>query len=84
VGAPALEAHLSHHVGDSKDACQTGEAGPEPSGETEEPEAARDGGGDGEGQEKVALCHKGKKTLTVGAPAQEVHLRHGDSLGACP
>jgi hypothetical protein len=85
VGAPALEAHLAHHVGDSQGACQTGEAGSEPSGETMGPEAAKDGGGsDSRGQEKVALCHKGKKTLTVGAPAKEAHLRHGDSLGACP
>ena len=85
VGAPALEAHLAHHVGDSKGACQTGEAESEPSEETEEPEAANDGrGGGGGGQDKVTLCHKGKKTLTVGAPAQEAHLRHGDILGTCP
>jgi hypothetical protein len=85
VGAPALEAHLSHHLGDSEGACQTGEAGSELSGETEGPEAAKDGGGGGSGgQDKVPLCHKGKKTITVGAPAQEAHLRHGDSLGACP
>jgi hypothetical protein len=84
VGAPALEAHLAHHVGDSKGACQTGEAGSEPSGETMGPEAANDGGGGGSGgQDKVPLCHKGK-TITVGAPAQKAHLRHGDSRGACP
>jgi hypothetical protein len=35
------------------------------------------------GQQKVALCHKGKVTITVGAPAQRTHLRHGDSLGGC-
>ena len=40
--------------------------------------------GRGGGQEKVTLCHKGKNTLTVGAPAQPAHLRHGDSPGACP
>jgi type IV secretory pathway VirB10-like protein len=39
--------------------------------------------GPGAGRPKVVLCHKGK-TLTVGAPAQAAHLRHGDSLGACP
>jgi cytoskeletal protein RodZ len=38
--------------------------------------------GPGAGRTKVVLCHKGK-TLTVGAPAQAAHLRHGDSLGAC-
>ena len=35
------------------------------------------------GKTKVTLCHKGKKTLTVGAPAQKAHLRHGDKLGPC-
>ena len=35
------------------------------------------------GKTKVTLCHKGKKTLTVGAPAAKAHLRHGDKLGAC-
>jgi hypothetical protein len=84
VGEPALEAHLSHHFGDREGACQTGEAGSEPSGETEGSEATKDGEGGGGGQEKVTLCHKGKKILTVGAPAKEAHLRHGDSLGACP
>jgi hypothetical protein len=34
------------------------------------------------GDQKVTLCHKGK-TITVGAPAQEAHERHGDSPGAC-
>jgi hypothetical protein len=36
------------------------------------------------GKKKVTLCHKGKKTITVGAPAVKAHLRHGDKLGACP
>lgn len=35
------------------------------------------------GQEKVAVCHKGKKTLSVGASALDAHLRHGDVSGAC-
>ena len=39
--------------------------------------------GRGGSQEKVTLCHKGKNTLTVGAPAQAAHLRHSDSPGAC-
>ena len=34
-------------------------------------------------QQKVTLCHKGKKTLTVGAPALGAHQRHGDTQGAC-
>ena len=37
----------------------------------------------GKGQEKVVLCHKGKVTITVGAPAAKAHLKHGDRLGPC-
>jgi hypothetical protein len=37
--------------------------------------------GRGGSQQKVILCHKDKKTLTVGTQAQAAHLRHGDSLG---
>ena len=37
----------------------------------------------GEGQEKVVLCHKGKKTLEVAEPAADAHLRHGDTRGPC-
>ena len=33
---------------------------------------------------KVTLCHKGKKTISVGASAVPAHLRHGDTLGPCP
>jgi hypothetical protein len=36
------------------------------------------------GKTKVTLCHKGKKTITVGKPAAKAHLRHGDTLGRCP
>jgi hypothetical protein len=32
---------------------------------------------------KVTICHKGRVTISVGAPAQPAHLRHGDSLGPC-
>ena len=32
---------------------------------------------------KVTLCHKDRVTISVGAPAEPAHLRHGDSLGAC-
>ena len=81
VGAPALAAHQRH--GDTQGACQTEGAGSELSGETMKPEGAKSGGPDGSGdQHKVTLCHK-NKTLTVGAQAQEAHLRHGDSPGAC-
>ena len=41
-----------------------------------------DGTGSG-GQRKVTLCHKGKNTITVGAPAEAAHLRHGDEPGVC-
>ena len=33
---------------------------------------------------KVTICHKGKKSIRVKAKALPAHLRHGDSLGACP
>jgi hypothetical protein len=32
---------------------------------------------------KIILCHKNRVTISVGAPAEPAHLRHGDSLGAC-
>ena len=32
------------------------------------------------GQTKVTLCHKGKNTITVGAPAVKAHLAHGDDV----
>jgi hypothetical protein len=37
----------------------------------------------GGGEQKITICHKGKKTLTVAAPAWAAHDRHGDTLGAC-
>ena len=33
--------------------------------------------------EKVTICHKGKKTASVAAPAVSAHRAHGDTLGAC-
>jgi hypothetical protein len=82
VGAPAQAAHVRH--GDTVGPCQPGGAGPDPPEEKPGPGVAHDGyGGSGSGQQKVMLCHKGKKTLTVGEPAKEAHLRHGDTLGAC-
>ncbi len=32
---------------------------------------------------KVAVCHKGKKTIYVDESALDAHLRHGDYLGMC-
>jgi hypothetical protein len=81
VGAPAVDAHLRH--GDTLGACQGGVSGREPSGETMGPQAATNGEGGGGDQDRVVVCHK-NKTLTVGAGAQEAHLRHGDSLEPCP
>ena len=37
----------------------------------------------GQAREKVTVCHKGQKTLRVGAPAQAAHVRHGDTVGPC-
>ena len=33
--------------------------------------------------DKVVVCHKRKKTITVARPALDVHLRHGDTSGPC-
>ena len=35
------------------------------------------------GQDEVVLCHKGKKTIVVAAPAVQAHLNHGDTRGPC-
>ena len=35
------------------------------------------------GNNKVEICHKGKKTLSVAAPAVQAHLNHGDTVSAC-
>jgi hypothetical protein len=37
----------------------------------------------GYGQNKVAVCHKGKNTLMLPEPAVQAHLNHGDTLGPC-
>jgi hypothetical protein len=59
-----------------------GEPGHAGNGKSEEPRNEEEHG-HGKGQQKITLCHKGKNTLAVGAPAQAAHLRHGDKLGAC-
>ena len=44
---------------------------------------------DGDGKEKVTICHippgnpDNAHTITIGAPAVEAHLNHGDTLGEC-
>ena len=80
VGAPAQAAHVRH--GDIVGSCPEGAATGPPEGKPG-PGVAQNGEGDsGSGQQKAMLCHKGK-TLTVGAPAADAHLRHGDVLGEC-
>jgi len=32
---------------------------------------------------KVTICHKGKKTISIGKSAWAAHQRHGDTLGTC-
>ena len=32
---------------------------------------------------KVAVCHKGKKTIYVDEAAVDAHLAHGDYVGMC-
>lgn len=33
--------------------------------------------------DKVAVCHKGKKTLYIPPAAVKAHLKHGDYRGVC-
>jgi len=80
VDEHAWPAHRDRH-GDTLGVCQTAGVKPGPPEERLGPEPAQNG--DGGGQQKVTLCHKGKKTLTVGAPAKAAHLRHGDTEGQC-
>jgi hypothetical protein len=39
--------------------------------------------GNAYGGTKVTLCHNGQ-TITVGQPAAQAHLDHGDTAGPCP
>ena len=76
--------------------AQAGRGGgiPGPKGKPERPvkppvEKKPDDGGEvgeeraGGNPGKVIICHKGRVTISVGAPARPAHLRHGDSLGPC-
>ena len=38
---------------------------------------------DSDGEDKVVLCHKGRRTLEVPASAVPDHLAHGDTIGPC-
>ena len=47
-----------------------------------------DDAGDGNGNEKVLVCHNASKnnphTISIAQPAVPAHLAHGDTLGPCP
>jgi len=32
---------------------------------------------------KLAICHKGKNTITIAEPALFAHIKHGDTVGSC-
>ena len=32
---------------------------------------------------KTTVCHKGKKSISIGNAAVPAHLRHGDTVGSC-
>jgi hypothetical protein len=46
------------------------------------PDHAKEKGFDGN-PGKVILCHKEMVTISVGAPAEPAHVRHGDDVRAC-
>jgi len=63
-----------------------GDKGGSPSPTTTSPSSSQyqyGSGGKQYGRHKVAVCHKGRKTLWLPQPAVRAHLRHGDKLGVC-
>lgn len=52
-------------------------------------QASKEKTGHGYGQDKVTLCHvppgnpSNAHTISVGSPAVQAHLGHGDALGEC-
>src|SRR3989344_2528133 len=32
---------------------------------------------------KIVICHNGSETITVGLPALQAHIKHGDEIGRC-
>ena len=32
---------------------------------------------------KIVICHNGSETITVGLPALQAHIKHGDEIGKC-
>jgi hypothetical protein len=71
---PPEAAKSGEPVGKDKGSDKAGKGG--------QPESAYRAGDEG-GRRKVTVCHMGEKTLTVGAPAEHAHPRHGDGRGAC-
>jgi hypothetical protein len=65
--------------GQQKKGDQEPSRGPKPAADDPEPDGEVD-----EAQEKVVICHKGKKTLVVAKSAVAAHMAHGDTAGPCP
>lgn len=57
--------------------------GPERRYDYDDPYYGKDAHDAGAGQERVLVCHKGKKTMELPAPALNGHLNHGDYRGPC-
>lgn len=76
-----LQEHLEH--GDTEGACPAVSAKPS-EGKKEDEAGEEEGKEEGDPQEKVIICHKGWLTLSVAEAAIPAHLKHGDTLGACP
>lgn len=47
------------------------------------PAKAQYGQGQYNNASKVTVCHKGKVTIRIAAPAVPAHRAHGDTVGAC-
>jgi hypothetical protein len=82
VGKPE---HAGGRAGVAREGKPEGVGGGRAGQPPDESEAKGDGekaarGGSGR---KVTICHKGKISIMVGAPAEAAHLRHGDSPGEC-
>jgi hypothetical protein len=76
VGKPEHAVKASDPAAGSSEMGQHGNGEPEELGDEAGP-------GRGVGGQKATLCHNGTKTLTVGPPALDAHVRHGDTPGAC-
>ena len=77
VGKPEHAGKVPH-IGKPPDGDVVHPANGKPQERGNEAEHGRSGS-----QQKIILCHKEKKSLTVGAPALAAHQRHGDTQGAC-